>query len=190
MYHDLVFESAECVFGDKGFDHATMQDVAHEAGISLKTLYTYFAGKQEIYAEIQRVRGASFVEFVLARTALGSEPLERLALWVRAYVDFLFAHRDWLHIHLQIGTSWGLRPTEEGAAEYWQQGLEGVGGILASGMQAGLFHETDSNRLAAIVLAVMQVQVAQAVEAAESDAEQVAAEIMVQLERLLRTQHV
>jgi hypothetical protein len=39
--------------------------------------------------------------------------------------------------------------------------------------------------LAAIVLAIMQVQVAQAVEAGESDTLSVAREIMVQLERLL-----
>ena len=26
MYHDLVFESAECVFGDKGFERATIKD--------------------------------------------------------------------------------------------------------------------------------------------------------------------
>lgn len=185
MYHDLIFESAEFVLGEKGFDHATMQDIASEAGISLKTLYAHFAGKQEIYEEIQRERGGAFVDFVLSATAAASDPEEKLARWARAYVDFLFAHRDWLRIHLQIRTSWGLRPTEDYAARYWQQGLDGVGTILAGGMKAGVFHRGDVRRTAALVLAIMQVQVAQAVEAAEADAEAVAAEIMLQLRRLL-----
>src|SRR6266850_116888 len=38
MYHDLIFDCAERVFAEKGFDECTMQDVASEAGISLKTL--------------------------------------------------------------------------------------------------------------------------------------------------------
>src|SRR5262249_13217196 len=48
MYHDLIFECAERVFAEKGFDESTMQDVAAEAGISLKTLYATFPGKNEI----------------------------------------------------------------------------------------------------------------------------------------------
>ena len=74
MYHDLVFEAAECVFGEKGFDHATMQDVASEAGISLKTLYAAFPGKQDLYEEIQLVRGAAFVAQVLEASSRSSEP--------------------------------------------------------------------------------------------------------------------
>jgi AcrR family transcriptional regulator len=45
MYHDLIFECAERVFAEKGFDESTMQDVASEAGISLKTLYATFPGQ-------------------------------------------------------------------------------------------------------------------------------------------------
>ena len=92
MYHQLVFESAECVFGRRGFDGAAMQDIASEAGISLKTLYATFPGKRELYDEIQKVRGNAFVEWVLAASALGADPLDRLDRWARAYVDFLLEH--------------------------------------------------------------------------------------------------
>ena len=64
MYHDLIFECAERVFAEKGFDESTMQDVASEAGISLKTLYATFPGKNEIYTEIQAVRGMAFLDRV------------------------------------------------------------------------------------------------------------------------------
>ena len=104
MYRDLVFESAECVFGQKGFEHATMQDIAGEAGISLKTLYAAFPGKHELYEEIQKVRGQAFMDRVAAAVDPGAPPLERLARAVRAYVDFLFEHRDWLRIHLRTSS--------------------------------------------------------------------------------------
>ena len=88
MYHDLIFECAERVFAEKGFDECTMQDVASEAGISLKTLYATFPGKNEIYAEIQAVRGVAFLESVRGGTAEGTA-LDKLERGLRAFVSFL-----------------------------------------------------------------------------------------------------
>ena len=68
MYHDLVFDCAERVFAEEGFAESTMQDLAAEAGISLKTLYATFPGKDEIYREILAVRGGGLLDAIsLAR---------------------------------------------------------------------------------------------------------------------------
>jgi AcrR family transcriptional regulator len=185
MYHDLIFESAECVFGEKGFENATMQEIASEAGISLKTLYGIFEGKQELFDEIQRVRGEAFMEHVAAATALGTTPLERLELSVRAYVEFVLRHRDWLRIHLRTGTSWSLRPRKEYAARAWKSGLENVASILGDGMAAGLFYEDEPFEKAALVQAILQVHVSRLPERGEVDVESVVAPVLVELQRLL-----
>ncbi len=185
MYRDLVFVSAECVFGRKGFEHATMQEIASEAGISLKTLYAAFPGKQELYDAIQRVRGRAFVDRVAAAIDSGVAPVERLRQAVGAYVAFLFEHRDWLGIHLQSRVSWGMRPTEEYAADYWEEGLAAFAEILREGAAAGLFYPADPMKASALVLAILQVQIGQAVAAEETHEESAAEEIMVQLRRLL-----
>ena len=57
MYQDLIFESAETVFGEHGFENATMQQIASEAGVSLKTVYGSFPGKQDLYEAIMILRG-------------------------------------------------------------------------------------------------------------------------------------
>ncbi len=62
MYHELVFECAERVFAEEGFAESTMQDLAAEAGISLKTLYATFPGKDEIYREILAKRGDGLLD--------------------------------------------------------------------------------------------------------------------------------
>src|SRR5574338_21229 len=61
MYRELVFESAEHVIAAKGLDATTMQEIAAEAGISLRTLYATFPSKEELVAEVQRVRGEGIV---------------------------------------------------------------------------------------------------------------------------------
>jgi len=194
MYRDLVFESAECTFGRKGFEHATMQDIAGEAGISLKTLYSVFPGKRELYEEIQRVRGQAFVAHVAEALDAKATPLTRLSQMVAAYVDFLFAHRDWFGIQLHRAVSWGIRPRLEFAASYWEEGLDTVAGILREGQEDGVFYPGDAASTAALVQSLLQTLVAQAVdrgpdnpaEPAEADAvAHTSAEIFLHLRRLL-----
>lgn len=185
MYSDLVFESAECVFGRNGFEAATMKDVASEAGISLKTLYGVVDGKQDLFDEIQRVRGRAFVERLGAASDLEGDALERLGAFVSAYTAFLFEHRDWLQIHIRSRVSWGLPPTTGEAVDHWERNLDNVSAILEEGIASGLFFEADPRATSALVQSMMQVLVNQAVARDESDSEAVAAEIMLQLRRLL-----
>src|SRR5258706_1338713 len=159
MYHDLIFECAERVFAEKGFDECTMQDVASEAGISLKTLYATFPGKNEIYAEIQAVRGVAFLEAVRAGSGDGSA-LEQLEFGLRAFVTFLVEHDAYRRILLREGQAWGLNPAAEEARQHWRAGTSYVGGVLRRGMDEGSFYEGDPDLLAATVTAVMQVQLA------------------------------
>ena len=46
---DDIVDAAERVFFAKGFERATMDDVAAEAEFSKRTLYTYFPGKEQLY---------------------------------------------------------------------------------------------------------------------------------------------
>ncbi len=47
-----IIEAAERIFFTKGYDHATMDDVAKEAEFSKRTVYVYFNSKEQIYFEI------------------------------------------------------------------------------------------------------------------------------------------
>lgn len=47
-----IIEAAERIFFTKGYDNATMDDVAKEAEFSKRTVYVYFNSKEQIYFEI------------------------------------------------------------------------------------------------------------------------------------------
>jgi len=47
-----IIEAAEKIFFTKGYDNATMDDVAKEAEFSKRTVYVYFNSKEQIYFEI------------------------------------------------------------------------------------------------------------------------------------------
>ena len=43
-----IMVAAKRVFSEKGFNKATMEDIAHEAELSPGTLYLYFKNKEEL----------------------------------------------------------------------------------------------------------------------------------------------
>ncbi len=183
MYRDLIFESAEFVFGRKGFEGATMQEIASEAGVSLKTVYASFPGKQDIFSEIMEVRGRAMSEAVAKTYTAARNPIEKLTGGARAFVQFLFEHADWMRIHVRSRLSWAVRPEDPATRALWDEGLAAQSAMIREGIEAGLFWAEDPLEMALIVQALTKVQVSHAVESGETDANAVADRL---IERLLR----
>jgi TetR/AcrR family transcriptional repressor of mexJK operon len=49
-----VIEAAQCLFLSTGFTSTSMDTITAEAGVSKQTVYSYFASKEELFAEVLR----------------------------------------------------------------------------------------------------------------------------------------
>jgi len=47
-----IIEAAESLFFEKGYDHATMDEIAKKSELTKRTIYTYFSSKEELQYEI------------------------------------------------------------------------------------------------------------------------------------------
>ncbi len=57
--HAEILEAARKVFAEKGYTRASVEDIAHAAGIAKGTLYLYYPSKHDIYREaLKRGLGA------------------------------------------------------------------------------------------------------------------------------------
>jgi AcrR family transcriptional regulator len=93
---DDIIDAAERVFFARGFDGATMDDVAREADFSKRTLYKYFTSKNQLILAIAH-RGFCLLNAMLRETASGlaaGPAADRLAAVGRAYVEFRNRHFD------------------------------------------------------------------------------------------------
>jgi AcrR family transcriptional regulator len=186
MYRDLVLESAEHVFARKGFDDATMQEIAAEAGISLKTLYATVPGKNELYEAVVEERGAEFLRETAEAMQADAGTLEVLAAGVRAYVSFLVRHENFLLIHLRQGRAWGLPGMEGPGGVQRDQGESLFQAVVQRGIDEGVFYDEDPQTLARTGMAVMQAHLARVVEGIHGgDMEAVANRVLTSLLRLL-----
>lgn len=78
------------MFSAKGFNGASMRDIATEAGTSLSNLYNYFPSKGYLLAQVLLDTGTELFERLrTAVEAAGDDAAEQLAAAVGAYVGFI-----------------------------------------------------------------------------------------------------
>jgi AcrR family transcriptional regulator len=85
-----IIDAAEKVFFAKGFNNATMDDVAREAEFSKRTVYVYFRSKDQLYFEIM-FRGFRLLNGLYEKaveTAPDVAGMEKLKLIGRTFIHF------------------------------------------------------------------------------------------------------
>ncbi|MGL5256397.1 MAG: TetR/AcrR family transcriptional regulator [Proteocatella sp.] len=90
MRRQEIIDAAEKVFFSKGFDTATMDDVAKEAEFSKRTVYVYFRSKDELYFEIM-TRGYILLNSKLEEALKGCDlktGLERIGFIGSHIIEF------------------------------------------------------------------------------------------------------
>jgi AcrR family transcriptional regulator len=185
MYRQLIVEAAEGVFAEHGFADAKMSDIARESGIALKTLYSIFTGKVDLYRAIQRQR---FAEIEALESAADADPVTAVMDRVRASAEYLLEHPNFLRTHLREGNAWAVSPNRGGPdeARLWQQSMQQQTERIRRGVDAGVFVEEDPELLTKMVTALYQVHLADWLEkGANGEPERVIARIQRHVQNLL-----
>ena len=82
---DLILDSAEKLFVEKGFAGTSINDIAAEADFSRTSIYQYFASKEEIYLHILE----RYTEPLTDRLKLATEDAPTVPEKIRAFLDEL-----------------------------------------------------------------------------------------------------
>lgn len=91
---DLILESAAQVFCQKGYNGASMADIAKAVGLQKATLYHHFGSKQEILAELLD-RATTILTDNMDQVLQRDCPLdEKLKLAMRGYLHVLCEQAD------------------------------------------------------------------------------------------------
>lgn len=87
-----ILETAARIFCEKGFDKASMGDIADAVGLTKAGLYHHIGSKEELLFEIMSYGMDLFEQNVLNRVMAIADPLERLKATLRGHV--LLVTRD------------------------------------------------------------------------------------------------
>lgn len=84
---DRIVNAAARVFGTKGYHSATIADVVQESGLSVGAIYTYFAGKDELFRQSCDLIAARGLDELAERLVGVTTTAERMRVAIGLYIE-------------------------------------------------------------------------------------------------------
>ena len=88
-----ILAHATNVFYEKGYEGASMRDLARCSGMSLSGLYYYFESKEKLLYLIQKHTFTTIVERLRERLADVASPEERIRVFIHNHLEYFLANQ-------------------------------------------------------------------------------------------------
>ena len=171
-----ILEAAEDVYSRHGLASGRMEQVAATAGVSVGTLYNYFASREALVAAVHAARRSELldrIEQALAATPERFEP--RLGALLSAIFTHLAAHRRFLSLFIQESPDASATQGETSA----QTQLEirsRVCAVIELGVAEGKLRNEPPRFFAAVLIGMVRAILA-SLDDGEADAESMSARV-------------
>jgi AcrR family transcriptional regulator len=144
-----LLAAAEEVFGDKGFERASIVDVTRGAGVAQGTFYVYFSDKRAIFTELVSELGHDLWRHIAEAVEGLSDRLAVERQGFRAFFEFIGAHRNLYRIVRQAEFV-----DEELYRGYYRRLAAGYSAGLEAAMDAGQVSRLDPETLAYCLMGI------------------------------------
>jgi AcrR family transcriptional regulator len=100
-----IMDGARTVFLSAGFDGASMNDIAHAAGVSKGTLYAYFDSKEQLFEALVREDKEQQAERLCALPLDRSDPRALLGALGRSLLEAMIRPETIAHVRVVIAAT-------------------------------------------------------------------------------------
>jgi len=105
-----ILEAAIRLFAERGYSGANTQALADMLAVGKGTIYRYYSTKRELFlAAVDRVM-RKLNEAIEAAVSSASDPLERMAQVVRAYLSYFAEHPEYVELLIMERAEFKDRP--------------------------------------------------------------------------------
>jgi TetR/AcrR family transcriptional regulator len=133
-----IIEAAAEVFAQKGYEKATVDEIAAGANIAKGTVFYNFKSKEDIFFAIIEEGTQKFGELVKERSALGKTASEKLELAYDSAFEFFLKYNNFCTLLIseiwRVRTRWNYEPTH--LLDRYKESMEE---IFEEGQQSGEF---------------------------------------------------
>lgn len=152
---EKIFEAVFQITYEKGFQAMTMRDLSSRTNMSLGSLYTYFASKEDLLTIIHR-QGASMISNVFERFHNPDDsPLNQLRSVIKVHLFLSEASRPWFYFTFMEAKN--LNPEHRDAVIAMEESTENrLVKILEQGEEQGIFRKHDHKLTSSIIKAMQQ----------------------------------
>ena len=175
-----IAQVAKAVFAERGYQQATLEEIAQQAGMSKATIYLYYKNKDDLFLHVVE----KLVETAIAETTQAAEapgaPLDKLARLVCGKMAFYEHEREFFRIYLNEKHGLEVTPKDPHKRllrHMYLQGVDMLARVLQEGMDAGVLRPMETRRLAFFLQEMMSTVLGQRIQgkaktSVEEDAKQ------------------
>lgn len=150
---DAILSAAEQVFAEQGLHAARMEDIALRAGVSVGTLYNYFADRGALFSELVESRGRELIQRVDGALDVGGASFEaELESLFRALFEHFEEHRPFLSIVLAGEHAHDSRTPVTKSRDTMRALYERFEHVVAHGLSSGVLAPDSSALYAALLM--------------------------------------
>lgn len=88
----LIEQAASRVIAERGYDGASLDQIAAAAGVTKSVLYDHFSSKAELQATLLDQNAQALMAFVAERVAAAAGPAESFRAGIEAFFEFVESH--------------------------------------------------------------------------------------------------
>lgn len=93
-----IFDAAMKIFSDCGYDGATMDDIALDAGVAKGTLYYHFKSKEEIFKFVISEGMQRIEEEIEAATVKVHDPIDKLKVLCNVQISLVYEKSNFFKV--------------------------------------------------------------------------------------------
>lgn len=146
-----IAQAAKEVFAERGYQRATLEEIAQRAGMSKATIYLYYRNKDDLFLHVVEELVNTVMAATAQEAATAKPPLEKLYGMIRGKVEFYEREREFFRIYLNEKQGLEVAPKDphkKALREMYLQDVQTLAGVVQEGIDAGMLRPMDSRRLA------------------------------------------
>lgn len=93
-----LLDAAEAVFGEKGYDRASIVEITRRAGVAQGTFYVYFPDKKAVFTELVKELSHRLRREIAEAVAELPDRMEKERVGFRVFFNFIHQHRSMYRI--------------------------------------------------------------------------------------------
>ena len=148
-----ILTAAIKVFSEYGYKGASMRMIASTARISIGGVYLYFTNKEELYLTLIKERFDDFSAQVKTSISEIEGPVKAISSFIRMYLEYAKTHKELI---LTQGREHGFAFAIDIKREFFKEQRDIIEGIVARGIQSGVFTECNAKEAAKIIMGTLR----------------------------------
>jgi len=150
---ERILDAALKVFSEYGYKGASVRMIASTARISIGGVYLYFKNKEELYLTLIKDRFDDFSGKVKTSVSIIEDPVEAISSFIMMYLESAKTHKELI---LTQGREQGFVFAFDIKRKFFKEQRGVIEGIVARGVQSGVFSECDLKEVAKIIMGTLR----------------------------------